>query len=216
MQMSRFGLVISVLLIVMLSRVPIQAQDTSSGQFCARAYEDSNGNAAFDAGEQVLSSGLSVNLQDGRSVTIASALMDQSPTRDRGIVCFQFLQPGQYTISISSAEYQATTSTSLTTTVEAQGAPTVMEFGARRISTIGTPAASGGSTSVLPIQLGDQEQLIRIALAVLAGLVVIAAMIVIGVLVYLVAFGRRRSVPQRDLRRTTGSLPVVPGDSQRL
>jgi hypothetical protein len=216
MQMFRYSVLAWLAVILLLAGVaPMLAQESSSGQFCVRAYEDSNANASLDAGELVLSGGLSVNLQDERSVTIASALMDQSPTSAQGIVCFQFLQPGEYTISISSAQFQATTPTSLTTTVEAQGAPTVMEFGAQRISTIGTPAAAS-VTNGLPIELGDQERLIQIALAVLAGLVVIAAMIVVGVLVYLVAFGRRRSVPPRDSRRTTGSLPVVPGDSKRL
>jgi hypothetical protein len=75
-----------------------------AGSF-VRAFEDTNANGKLDAGEALLTRGINVNLLDAQNVTIASALLDQSPTAAQGVVCFQFLAAGQYTINIS-AEYE--------------------------------------------------------------------------------------------------------------
>jgi hypothetical protein len=184
----------------------------SGGQFCVRAFEDANANQRLDAGETLLTRGVSVNLLDASNITIASALLDQSPTAAQGVVCFQFLPAGQYTMSISSAEYKATTPSSMTTTVSDSGQPTVMEFGAQPISLapLATPVSGGGAALS-----GDQAQAARILIAAFATLVVVIGMIILGVIVYLMTIGRRQPAPA-DTRRTTSSMAAVKPDTGKL
>lgn len=175
----------------------------SGGQFCVRAFEDTNANARLDEGESLLTRGISVNLLDSSNVTIASALLDQSPTAQQGVVCFQFLPPGQYTIQISSAEFRATTPASITTVIADDGRPEVVEFGGQRIQPLTAttaPAATAASA--------EQDQVIRIVVSTIAALVVIVGMVILGSLLYWFLF-RRRPALAPDARRTTGSLPAV-------
>ncbi|MEZ4668720.1 MAG: hypothetical protein R3E39_12480 [Anaerolineae bacterium] len=205
--MRRLAIIAVVLLTGMFS---VNAQ--SGGQFCVRAFEDANANQRLDAGENLLTHGLSVNLLDASNVTIASALLDQSPTAAQGVVCFQFLPAGQYTMSISSAEYKATTPTSMTTTVIDSGQPTVMEFGAQVID-LGPTAAPANSTATA---LNDEQaQIVRVLVAALATLVVVIGMLVLGLIVYMMTLGRRRPVSE-DTRRTTGSMQAVKSDTGRI
>lgn len=184
----------------------------SGGQFCVRAFEDANVNQRLDAGETLLTRGISVNLLDASNITIASALLDQSPTAAQGVVCFQFLPAGQYTMTISSAEYKATTPSSMTTTVSDSGQPTVMEFGAQAIS-LGPTAAPASSDGAAVSS--DQAQVARILIAAFATLVVVVGMIILGVIVYLMTIGRRQPVPA-DTRRTTSSMTAVKPDTGKL
>lgn len=188
----------------MLVGTTVTAQ--SGGQFCVRAFEDVNANGQIDPGENLLTRGINVNLLDANNVTIASALLDQSPTAAQGVVCFQFLAAGQYTISITSAEFQPTTPASITTSISDSGVPEVVEFGARSITAAATAPAAAGETSVLP----DENQIIRILLAGLGALVVIIGLSIVGMIIYAVAFRRRPLPPPSiDPRRTTGSIPAV-------
>lgn len=180
----------------------VQAQ--SGGQFCVRAFEDANANGRLDEGESLLTRGISVNLLDSSNVTIASALLDQSPTAQQGVVCFQFLPPGQYTIQISSAEFRATTPASITTVIAGDGRPEVVEFGGQRFQPLTPTTAPAGTAAIV-----DQDQLIRIVVSAIAALVVVTGMVILGSLLYWFLF-RRRPAPTPDMRRTTGSLPVVP------
>ncbi|MBL8153935.1 MAG: hypothetical protein JNM70_07110 [Anaerolineae bacterium] len=175
----------------------------SGGQFCVRAFEDTNANGRLDEGESLLTRGISVNLLDSSNVTIASALLDQSPTAQQGVVCFQFLPPGQYTIQISSAEFSATTPASITTVIADDGRPEVVEFGGQRIQPL-TPTTAPAGTAVS----SEQDQLIRIVVSAIATLVVIVGMVILGSLLYWFLFGRRPA-PAPDVRRTTGSVPAV-------
>lgn len=175
---------------------------SSGGQFCVRAFEDRDSDGQRDADEPTLTRGLSINLLDANNITVASTLLEQSPTADQGIVCFVNLATGQYTISVTSAEYNPTTPTSLTTTISADAVPTVVDFGGRPTVASETPQPISSS----PVADTDRDQLLRIVLAGLGALVVIAGMGILGVLIYLIAFRRR---PQPDTRRTTGSAAVV-------
>jgi hypothetical protein len=176
----------------------------SGGQFCVRAFEDTNANGRLDEGESLLTRGISVNLLDSSNVTIASALLDQSPTAQQGVVCFQFLPPGQYTIQISSAELRATTPASITTAITDDGRPEVVEFGGQRIQSLTPTTAPTSATPSI-----QQDQLIRIVISAIAAAVVIVGMAILGSLLYWFLFGRRRPAPTPDARRTTGSLPAV-------
>ncbi len=198
------------LVIIALMSSPVQAQ--AGGQFCVRAFEDRNGNGQLDGGEPFLTRGVSANLLNVDEVTVASALLDDSPTAAQGVICFQFLEPGQYTLSISTADYTPTTPSSFTATISAGTLPTVVQFGGERISAapvaVATPAEPG---------IFDQENLPRIVLAALGMLIVIAAMVVLGALIYALAFRSRRParpyyVPQQpgvDPRVATGQTNKI-------
>lgn len=198
--MRRMGWVIIAALLLITSAVHAQ----SGGQFCVRAFEDTNANGKLDAGEALLTRGINVNLLNAQNVTIASALLDQSPTAAQGVVCFQFLAAGQYTIDISSADYKATTPVSITTTISDGGLPTVVEFGGQTITAAVNPSTT---TNASTASSADTNQLIRILIASAGTLVVILGMGILGVIVYLVAFGRRQ--PVGDVGRTTGSMRAV-------
>lgn len=198
--MRRMGWVIIAALLLITSAVHAQ----SGGQFCVRAFEDTNANGKLDAGEALLTRGINVNLLNAQNVTIASALLDQSPTAAQGVVCFQFLAAGQYTIDISSADYKATTPVSITTTISDGGLPTVVEFGGQTITAVVNPSATANASTP---SSADTNQLIRILIASAGTLVVILGMGILGVIVYLVAFGRRQ--PVSDVSRTTGSMRAV-------
>lgn len=177
----------------------------SGGQFCVRAFDDRNGNGLFDGGEPLLSRGLSLNLMDAQNVTVASALLDQSPTAAQGVVCFQRLSPGQYTITVTSAEFKATTPAAFTTTINDTSVE-VVQYGAQSITaSAAQPPAASAATGTL-----DRTQLARIVLSALGALVVIAGMVMLGFIVYYFVIRNRRSaVKVVDQRRTTGSIPPV-------
>ncbi len=199
--MRRMGWIIIAVLLLISSAVHAQ----NGGQFCVRAFDDTNANGKIDAGEVLLTRGINVNLLNAQNVTIASALLDESPTAAQGVVCFQFLAPGQYTIDISSADYTATTPASITTTIEEGGLPTVVEFGGQPVAAmVGTPAVTDNSALLST----DDSQLVRILIATAGTLIVIIGMGILGVIVYLLVFGRRPK-PVSDLRRTTGSIRAV-------
>lgn len=180
-----------------------QAQAQSGGQFCMRAFEDTNGNGRFDPpAELLISRGIVVNLLDARSVTIASALLDDSPTAGQGVVCFTLLPPGQYSLSISAAEFRPTTPALITTSITADTLPTVVEFGAQRLAPAAAVAQESQGTSAV----------LRAALAAGGALIAMLAMALLGLLVYLLAFGRRPArTPAAGERRppTSRSLPAV-------
>jgi hypothetical protein len=205
-------IIIAVLLLIG-STVHAQTQ-ASGGQFCVRAFEDTNVNGKLDAGEALLTHGINVNLLNAQNVTIASALLDQSPTAAQGVVCFQFLSAGQYTINISSAEYKATTPASITTTIADGGLPTVVEFGGQPLV---APTTSAETTTATSTSAADAQtdQLVRILIAVAGALLVIIGMGILGVIVYMMAFGRRPA--PADVRRTTGTMrPVTTGKKEPL
>lgn len=172
---------------------------TSRGQFCVRTYEDRNGNGQRDPGEPPFTSGVSVELTNADGVIIASQLLQNSPTAASGVVCFQQLAPGQYTVTANTADFEPTTDNSRTATI-GDTSVEVFDFGARRIVSEPTsaPASSGGEQS-------QRAFLQRIFVAGMGAAVVTGAMIVIGVILYFIFFYRRGSTP----RRTTGSMPAV-------
>src|SRR5690606_15345659 len=104
------------------------------GQFCVRSYEDRNANQTRDQGEPLLVAGIGADLLDESGIVVASALLADSPTAAQGIICFQFLPPGQYTIQVTSAEYRATTPETMTVTLVGGELPAVLEFGAQSVS----------------------------------------------------------------------------------
>ncbi len=169
----------------------------TGGQLCVRSFEDRNGNGQRDGSEIVLTRGVGVNLLDTSGVTIASSLLDTSPTAAQGVVCFQFLPAGQYSVVMTSAEYTATTPDTITTSITDGGLPVVVEFGARLAITPTPDAAASDAPELNTTQL---------LLSGVGALLVVGFMAFLGMLVYWFAFGRR---PAPDPRYTTGSMRAV-------
>lgn len=181
------------LLVTMSSAVTAQ----SGGQFCVRSFEDRNANGTIDAGEPLLTGGVSADLLNAENVVVASALLSDSPTAAQGVICFQFLPPGQYTMIVTSADYAPTTPNTVTAAISEGTLPTVVEYGGQRM-TVETGANAGGAADpaggLSQIANLDRSALPRIVLSVLGALVAIAGMIVLGSLIYLM-FLRRPAQP---------------------
>jgi len=183
---------------------PVSAQ--TGGQFCVRAYEDRNANQALDPGEPFLTRDVAAALLDAGGIVIASALMDDSPTAAQGVICFQFLPAGQYSMQITSAIYVPTTPDTVTAAIGAGTLPTVVEYGARRADALAPAAAPAAFT------LPDSGP-VRVGLALLGALLVMAVLAALGVLIYLLAVRPRPAAPAPAPARrapTTGSGTMPP------
>lgn len=188
-------------LLILLLIATVAVAQGEGGQFWVQMYEDRNGNAVRDAGEPLLTRGVAVSLLDAQGVVVATALLDESPSAAQGLIGFQFLSPGEYTVTITSPDYSANTETSFTRVIEADAAPTVVEFGAQRVDLAATatrPAPRG--LFGLPIYLGEPEQVARVALSLLGAVIVTGLMTVFGVLVYALTIRRRQRAERQALR----------------
>jgi hypothetical protein len=192
------------------------ASAQTGGQFCVRAFEDRNGNQVLDPGEPFLTRDVAAALLDAGGIVIASALMDDSPTAAQGVICFQFLPAGQYTMQITSAAYTPTTPDTVTAAIGAGTLPTVVEFGARRTDALAAaPTVTAPASGALTLPDSD---LVRVGLSVLGALVVMGALAALGLLVYLLAVRPRPAAPATPasavppVRRppTTGSGTMPP------
>lgn len=158
------------------------------GQFCLRAFEDRNGNGAVDPGEPLLTAGVSAELRDAQGLVLASAVLDDAPTAAMGVICFQFLQPGEYTLLVNSGMRQATGEPSFTRRIEAGGPPLLVDYGARMPpapTAVAPPRAAGNLSQLLP----------RLGLSLLGALLVTGAMLALGLLIWFLAL--RRPGPHR-------------------
>jgi hypothetical protein len=172
------------------------------GQVWVNAFEDRDGDGTRDPNEPFITRGITVDLLDAGGVIVASALLDDSPNASRGLVGFQRLDPGTYTVVVTGADWTPTTETSFTPTIEANVMPTVLWYGAQRISA----APVDESPSAAP--LVDAEVL-RIAVSLLGAIIVMGVVSVIGFLIYLLAFARRAP---KAVKASTGSMRAVPVD----
>lgn len=165
--------------------LPVSAQ--TGGQFCVRAFEDRNADGVWAgaASEPLLMRDVAINLLNADGVVINSGLMESSRTAAQGIFCFQFLPAGQYTAIITSADLTATTPMSITATVNAQGEPVVVEYGAQRNS---EPASASA-----PAAASDGSQVVRVALSAGGAAAVMVGMGLLGAMIYTLAL--RRAVP---------------------
>lgn len=192
-----------ILILAILLMLAVCAQAQGGGQFCLRAYQDRNGNGMLDAGEPFITAGVSANLLNADNVVIASATLDDSPNAAQGVICFQFLEAGPYTLTVTSADYTATTADTMTATIAAGTLPTVMEYGAQRIEAAAAPTAVPAS----PLQalLDDPELPQRVVISTLGALLIMAGMVVLGGMIYLLAFRPRRQpapLPESVLQTT--------------
>ena len=170
------------------------------GQFCLRAFEDRNGNGSLEPGEPLLTAGVSAELRDSAGLVVASGLLDSSPMAAQGVICFQFLQSGEYTLVVSSAARAATGDASFTRRIDEGALPILVDYGARQLP-VAAPSAPARATT-------DLAQLLpRIGLSLLGALLVMAGMFVTGALIWFFALRRRGpkhatpARPQAERRR---------------
>lgn len=188
-------LLLSLILLVLGAGI-VRAQ--TGGQFCVRAFEDRNGNGQMDSGEPFLTRGVSVNLLNAQNVTVASGLLDNSPTAAQGVLCFQFLEAGQYSLEITSPDFNATTPSTVTASISEGSIPTLVQYGGQRITD--APIITDETTAT------DEEMLPRLVLSGLGALLVLAGMAVLGMIIYLMAF--RQRVPARPYYAASPPTPT--------
>ncbi|MBC8171914.1 MAG: hypothetical protein H7X77_09580 [Anaerolineae bacterium] len=198
MNTLRYASTIVLLACVLALTIPVLGQQNNAdGEFCVRAFEDSSGNGLRDLNEAPLQGGISANLLDGNGIIIASALLDNSPTLARGLICFQFLPTGQYSIEVVSADFRATTASVMTNVVQAGEVPYVMDFGAHRIPTNPTVA-----TEIIDTEISEAK-VMRVVVAVAGAVGAVIMMSLIGFLIYLIVYRNR-------LRREMQQMPAEP------
>jgi hypothetical protein len=176
----------------------------SGGDFCVRAFEDLNGNGVRDtadstAFEPLLRTGIGADLLNEGGVVVGSALLADSPTADQGVICFQFLPDGQYTIQITSADYRATTPDTMTAAIRAGELPAVMELGVQ--SLVAAPAVVVDA----PSEANPNAQLERVLVAAAVALGAAVVMQLLGLILYAVRFGRK---PKADPAATGSFKPA--------
>lgn len=186
-----------VLICLLLTLTGVVYAQQAGGDFCVRAYEDRNANTMRDTGEgeafePLLRAGIGADLLDETGVIVASALLADSPTADQGVICFQFLPEGQYTIQITSAEYRPTTPDTMTAIIRAGELPAVMELGVQSLVT----------QMVTPVDTPVDDttpQLERLLFAAAGAVVAALVMQVLGLIIYLIRFGRKpKPTPKTD------------------
>jgi len=178
----------------------------NNGQLCLSAFEDTNGSQLKDQGEAPITQDIVVTLADAQNIIVDSKLLDDSPLASNGVVCFQGLAAGQYTLTAASANYDATTTTSFLTAVDASGNVQQFNYGGKlAISkpTVLTTNADGTPVLTPERQAAILERLLRSSLG---ALVAVSVLGLLGVIVYWTGF----RMPSRSrVVRATGQYPAV-------
>lgn len=197
--MQRMRALLICLSLLLIGALVALAQDR--GQICLRAFADDNANGIRDEIEAPITRGVAASLLDERGITIASLLLVDAPYAADGLLCFDELFAGQYQVVISSSEYQTTTSTSASASVQPGAAPARIDFGARRLvgEYVPDPIAIVGAL--------DPAATRTLAVAVLAAALAIVVMSLLGVLAYFLVI--RRRLQHRPAPRASAA-PLVP------
>lgn len=175
-------------LVLMLLAAGLPAAAQADAQFCVRAFEDRNANGIRDGGEPLLQSSISAELANEDGIIVGSALLENSPTAAQGVICFQGLAPGQYTIFVGSAEYAPTTPDTMTAALRSGELPAVLEFGA------GPLAAAQPQLEIIEVR--PEAALERVLIALLGAIGAALVMMILGLLVFLLFVRPRlRTVP---------------------
>jgi len=177
---------------------------TNTGQICLSAFEDSNGNQLKDQGEAPITQNIVVTLADAQNVITQSKLLDDSPLASNGVICFQNLPAGQYTLSATSANYDPTTNTSFLTGVDASGTVQRFDYGGKVvISRAAAPTAVNGAALTPQRQSAIIERILRSSIG---AMIVTSLLALLGVIVYWFGF---RLPPRSRVARSTGQYPSV-------
>ncbi len=196
--MKRNSILVMAIIVVTLLVVPVLAQ-TSGGQICIRSFEDRNSNGILDVGEPLITRSVSASLTDSAGIIIGTQLLDDSSRAAQGIMCFQFLDEGQYTVSVTSADYNATGSNTFQAAVSGLSAE-VFDFGAR--SAI-EQSESATSDSSAPASGASRQSaaLQRLIFGAVGAVVITVFMLIAGAVIYFVYF-------QPRLNRLKASQPA--------
>lgn len=208
--------VFTVSLIALMMAMPAMAQ--TGGQLCIRSFEDRNFNGILDPGEPLLIRGISANLLDSNGVTIQTALLDDSARAAQGIMCFQGLSAGQFTVSLASADYMPTASNAFPANVT-NSSVEIFDFGATLATGEAPPTAEEIAQARDQAQQGEvsQAQLARIFVSAAGGAVTFGVLTVLGVLIYALFLrprGQQAAAPPPGYYRgDTGAYPPITGDT---
>ncbi len=128
------------------SLLPTPMPVVGKGTICVYLFNDTNGNAMVDTGENALAGGaVSVANKSGTFAKTASTTGDGNP------VCFDEIDEGEYTISMAIPEgYNATTDQNYTDQLKAGDISTV-NFGAQEGSLIDIGSGGSGGSILLAI-----------------------------------------------------------------
>ncbi len=151
----------------------VHAQADATGQICVRAFEDANANQIRDQAEVPIQADIIANLLDHEGVIIASQLIEDSPTRSQGLICFRDLAPSNYAISITTAAYLPTTADQMTVTLVEGDLPVVMDFGGQALITPSLPERDPNTPTLDPT-------LERLIVASIGALIAIGVWVMLG------------------------------------
>jgi len=174
-----------------------RAQET--GQICVLTFDDRDGDGLRDADERSIAHGIGASLLNAEGLTIASALLDDSPFAANGLLCFDQLLAGDYRLRLTSAEFSGTTASDFAASVNPGDPPERIEYGVR--STLMEETARDGVLDV------DAAALAALAKGAIGGALVFVFMGVIGILIYLLVYRRRL---QRARALQAGPAPEPP------
>lgn len=195
------GLLLAVLL---AAGLVASAQDAPGGAFCARAFDDVNGDQQRDPLEPMLAVGFAVHLQNADGVVIASQAVEESPDRGAGLVCFRGLAAGQYGLFVTSAIYRPTTPSQMVASITPGELPVVLSYGAQRIDLGINPADYAAAQT----DDGGMERLVAASLGAAAAMLVT---LLIGALMFFFVMrapaSARAAPPAAPRRRPPGFPP---------
>lgn len=202
-----------VILIAALLVIASSFAHAQEGQFCVRAFEDRNSSGTRDANEPLLTQGIVAELSNAQGVIIGSATLEDSQTAAAGVICFPNLRAGDYMLTITSADYQATTPNASVETIVPGELPIVLEFGGvLRSTTVGATPASGSLTDALGLNNPDGRTLAqRIMVSLLGTLAMVALMTILGVFIWMVIL-RPRAINKARRSTSTGQFRAVTRD----
>jgi hypothetical protein len=192
---------LGMIVLCLVGALPAAAQ-TTGGQFCVRAFEDTNADGIWqrELNEGLLTRDLAISLLDAQGVAVASGLLAESPTAEQGVLCFTLLPAGQYTAVMTSPDLTATTPNTVTAAVNANGEPVIVEYGAQRAALLPNPVSA---TPVLP-----QNDLLRWAISGAGAFAVMIGMVILGLLIYMFGLRRGAQAPPNP-KTTTGTMRAV-------
>ncbi|MCK6577894.1 MAG: hypothetical protein L6Q98_07295 [Anaerolineae bacterium] len=200
------------LLALLLIAAPPAAAQQGSGQLWVRAFIDRDGDGVRAPNEPLLTEGVAVELIREGVVIDSARLTPDSPYASQGLVGFQRLEPGEYTVRITTGALTPTTPDSVTVQVSGSGLPPVVEFG-------GQPPAepvADEQDGILAFAPQDPE-VMRLVVSALGALIVAGLVAGFGFLIYLLVLAPRYRAAQAQAKRaatTTGSMrAVMPRDA---
>ncbi|MBL8133042.1 MAG: hypothetical protein JNL42_14370 [Anaerolineae bacterium] len=204
--MSRSGAWL-LLALLLIAALPAAAQE-GSGQLWVRAFVDRDGDGVRDPNEPLLTEGVAVELIREGVVIDSARLTADSPYTSQGLVGFQRLEPGEYTVRITAGALTPTTPDSVTVQVSGSGLPPVVEFGGQPPA---EPAAAGEQDGILAFAPQDPE-VMHLVVSALGALIVAGLVAGFGFLIYLLVLAPRYRAALAQAKRaatTTGSMRAV-------